>query len=96
MQYPWQGNVRELQNVVERATILAFDETLHLDDWFGSDAPAQRTNDTLDAVMHDHISHVLDRTDWVIEGADGAAARLGLNASTLRFRLKKLGIERPA
>ena len=96
MQYHWPGNVRELQNVVERAAILASDETLHLDEWFGSDTRAQRTDDTLDAVMHDHISHVLDKTDWVIEGTEGAAARLGLNSSTLRFRMKKLGIERPA
>ena len=96
MQYHWQGNVRELQNVVERAAILAFDETLQLDEWFGSDTPAQRTDDRLDAVMRDHLCHVLDKTDWLIEGTEGAAARLGLNPSTLRFRMKKLGIERPA
>jgi transcriptional regulator with GAF, ATPase, and Fis domain len=94
MQYHWPGNIRELQNVVERAAILAVDDTLVLDEWFGATVQSQRADDTLDAVMRDHISHVLDETEWVIEGADGAAARLGLNPSTLRFRLKKLGIAR--
>lgn len=96
MHYHWPGNVRELQNVVERAAILARHETLELGDWFGADMPAQRADDTLDAAMRDHICQVLDKTGWVIEGTGGAAACLGLNPSTLRFRMKKLGIERPA
>ncbi len=57
-----------------------------------AEAPSGRT---LAGVQREHILGVLARTHWVIEGADGAAAQLGINASTLRSRMKKLGIERP-
>jgi transcriptional regulator with GAF, ATPase, and Fis domain len=102
VEYDWPGNVRELENVVERAAILARGSLLEPDVSFpvagrpGSDPqpqPAPRT-ENLEAVERDHILRVLEATRWVIEGERGAAQALGLNPSTLRARLNKLGIHR--
>ena len=99
--YDWPGNVRELENVVERAAILARGPLLEPDGSFpapgGPDPepehPAPRT-ESLEAVERDHILRVLEATRWVIEGEHGAAQALGLNPSTLRARLHKLGVHR--
>jgi transcriptional regulator with GAF, ATPase, and Fis domain len=93
--YSWPGNVRELENVVERAAILSPGPLLEVEESLsprtGATAPA---SGTLDEVERTHILRVLEDNDWVIEGDRGAAATLGLNASTLRGRLRRLGITR--
>ena len=95
--YPWPGNVRELRNVVERAMILATPPTLRLE-VPGRSLAGGRAADpdlTLDAAQRRHIARVLERCDWKVRGAGGAAEVLGLNPATLDSRMKKLGIRRP-
>ena len=87
--YDWPGNIRELENMVERALILADGELL-----FPAAAPAAGDAENLEDVERSHIRSVLERTRWVIEGDKGAARILGLNPSTLRGRLRKLGIRK--
>ena len=92
--YAWPGNVRELENVIERALILSAGSALQLEEPFS--AAARSTSDRLDDVERAHIVRVLDRCGWRVSGQDNAAERLGLEPSTLRSRMQKLGIERPA
>jgi formate hydrogenlyase transcriptional activator len=97
-QYSWPGNVRELQNVIERAVILARSSTVEVeaDLVVRQDAEAQAESPVnLVEMERQHILSVLKRTHWRIYGPHGAAAQLGLNPSTLRSRLKKLGLSRP-
>ena len=93
-QHSWPGNVRELENVVERAMIHSTGETLLLDEgprlWA---SPVEGT--TLESVERRHIEQTLRRCRWRINGPGNAAAVLGLHPNTLRFRMKKLGIQRP-
>jgi transcriptional regulator with GAF, ATPase, and Fis domain len=99
--YDWPGNVRELQNVIDRALILSAGAVLKIDEAFG---PTRRTResrrsaplDTLRDTERSHIVRMLDRCGWKIEGRGQAADRLGLRPSTLRNRMRKLGITRPA
>ena len=97
-QYGWPGNIRELENVIERAVILTPSSTLHvpLRDLRSRILPGNGSEKsrTLADVERDHIRSVLQETRWVLSGPRGAAARLGLNRSTLHFRMKKLGIVR--
>ena len=109
-QYSWPGNVRELENVIERAIILSRDGTLSLEGVFstglaaigrepvGGDAVG--VNDqrrfTLREVERAHIVQVCADCGWRIKGPDSASVRLGLKPSTLYFRMRKLGIGRPA
>lgn len=99
--YRWPGNIRELENVIERAVILADGPELEIDpemlpgsyDSSESERISKSSSmDSLEAVAREHIESVLTRTRGVIEGPQGAAKILGLNPSTLRFRMKKLGI----
>jgi DNA-binding NtrC family response regulator len=100
-QYDWPGNIRELENLIERALILSPGPVLQLDPHMPVTEPAptataisaERQTD-LDSVERDHIVRVLDQCDWKIQGTGNAAERLGLKPSTLRGRMKKLGIER--
>src|SRR5579884_1410479 len=95
--YPWPGNIRELENILERAVILARGASLVIAPDFlplSDAAPADRQQLTLQSVQRDHIVAILHQTDWVIEGARGAARILGLHPNTLRNRMKKLGITR--
>jgi formate hydrogenlyase transcriptional activator len=101
VRYPWPGNVRELQNLIERAVILSPGPALHVS--LGElNAPAtppeQRvgTAVTLADAEREHVLNVLRETNWVIGGADGAAARLGLPRSTFYRIMKKLGLSRTA
>ena len=97
--YPWPGNIRELQNLIERAVILSRGPVLQipLHDLDNRTAPRRDngTDQTLEAAERTHILAILKETRWVLGGARGAAARLGINRSTLQFRLNKLGIVRP-
>jgi formate hydrogenlyase transcriptional activator len=99
--YSWPGNIRELQNLIERAVILSRGSVLEV-----PLAELRRSANNhlatqvqgpvrLEAVERDHIMRVLRETGWVIGGPTGAAARLGLNRTTLNHRLRKLGITRP-
>lgn len=99
VKYQWPGNVRELQHVIERAVIMTPGNKLKLLDPL---EPSSRTLEVGNTVLRplaemekEHITNVLEAAYWKIEGAGGAADILGLNPSTLRFRMKKLGIFRP-
>jgi len=98
VEYDWPGNVRELENVIERAMILSPAETLLLDE--SLESPARRgvlqaSSASLEEIDRSHIQDVLEECNWTIKGQGRAAERLGLAPSTLRYRMKKLGIERP-
>jgi PAS domain S-box-containing protein len=98
--YHWPGNIRELENVIERAVILADGPELEIDPEVlpvGSEqaTSSDASSQSLVSVERDHILGVLAQTGWVIEGASGAAKVLGLHPNTLRSRMKKLGISRP-
>lgn len=96
--YAWPGNIRELHNVVERAVILARDHVLRLheplDREMAQSTPRMQTRSTLEEVERQHIVHTLKGVDWKVSGDGGAAEILGLNPSTLRARMRKLGIKR--
>jgi PAS domain S-box-containing protein len=115
--YLWPGNIRELQNMIERACVLARGSLVAVELPRGSvDLRPARAADavktlgaapgtgnatpeddaaSLEDVNREHILRTLAACDWKIEGRGGAAERLGLGASTLRFRMQKLGIRRP-
>jgi formate hydrogenlyase transcriptional activator len=101
-EYDWPGNIRELQNLIERAVILCSGPVLR--------APVRdlqrrvitvpqsglsAQHQTLEQAERAHIVQALKETKWVLGGSKGAALRLGINRSTLQFRMKKLGIVRP-
>jgi transcriptional regulator with GAF, ATPase, and Fis domain len=107
--YPWPGNVRELENVIERAVILGVGSELEIPAEMlplprGADAIAAASSAAAAGPPGDELSHaaaerrhllaVLSSTDWRIEGRTGAAAILGLPSSTLRSRMRRLGIRR--
>ena len=94
--YAWPGNIRELQNFIERSVILSSGNVLQAP--FASLKAAATTEAqeavTLEEAERDHIRKTLDQTRWVVSGPNGAAARLGIKRSTLYFRMQKLGISR--
>ena len=107
--YDWPGNIRELQNVIERAVVLSRGSVLRLgrdllplsaegaiDDEIvvTSGQPSNGEPHSLEQVEKRHILEVLTQTKWVIEGANGAARILDLHPNTLRSRMKKLGLDR--
>ena len=95
--YNWPGNVRELQNVVERAVVLASGPIVDLDESMlhSHTVMPDPAVDTLENMERNHILRALTETHWVIHGQKGAAEILGINPSTLRSRMNKLGITRP-
>ena len=96
--YDWPGNVRELENVIERAMILSPGSTLILGESLGTIQPAgpeQPSSQNLEEIERTHILRVIEECGWKIKGKANAADRLGLHSSTLRTRMKKLGIVRP-
>ena len=95
--YPWPGNVRELQNVIERAVISSSGPSLRLADELTVSTPKEMPNHlrTLQEIEMEQITRTLEHTDWRIEGPKGAAKILDMNPSTLRSRIRKLGIKKP-
>jgi formate hydrogenlyase transcriptional activator len=110
-QYHWPGNIRELQNVIERAVIISTGPELALDvsdlklpvtgrseeQPVASDSnPSRALHTVLEKTERQEILEALKQTHWVVAGLNGAAARLGMKQSTLRLRMSKLGISRPS
>jgi formate hydrogenlyase transcriptional activator len=100
VRYPWPGNIREMQNVIERAVILSPGPALHIPP--GDLKPPAGPFDlpagaalTLADAEREHILRALRAAHWVLRGPGGAAARLGMKRSTLQWKMKKLGISRP-
>ncbi len=96
IQYRWPGNIRELQNVIERAVVLARGPVVQVGDSMltARAAVESTTIDTLESHERSHIIRALDQTKWVIHGKKGAAELLGINPSTLRSRMEKLGVKK--
>lgn len=94
--YAWPGNVRELENLVERACIISNEEILEFREFESSveNVPIKQMSSTLDDVQRNHIIKILNQTQWKIDGKEGAAIILDVKPSTLRDRMKKLGIKR--
>ena len=103
-EYSWPGNIRELENVIERAVILSRGAVLEIGEWLPQSTdrteahPQTRHpsagNQTLEEMERGHILSVLESTNWRVSGEGGAAEILGLNRTTLEARMKKLGISR--
>lgn len=107
--YDWPGNVRELKNFIERSVILSPDGVLspplkELDPQseavraatpYRMERPVAASSSTMRDVETKHILQTLRETQWVVGGPKGAAVRLGLNRTTLMYRMRKLGISRP-
>jgi len=93
--YNWPGNIRELENLVERAVIVSKGSELRIPALDVRADAIDSTNLTLAAAEREHIVRTLDETKWVLSGPVGAAARLGMKRTTLQSRMKKLGISRP-
>jgi formate hydrogenlyase transcriptional activator len=94
--YAWPGNIRELQNFIERSVILSSGTVLRapLSSLKSAAATGAHEAVTLEEAERDHIRKILEQTRWVVSGPNGAAARLGIKRSTLYFRMQKLGISR--
>jgi formate hydrogenlyase transcriptional activator len=94
--YDWPGNIRVLENFLARAIVLCPGDTLDMPlNMVEPGAPVVNHSRTLEAAERKHIESVLASTGWVIEGAKGGASILNMNPSTLRSRMRRLGIRRP-
>ncbi len=106
--YHWPGNIRELQNVIERAVIVTTGPVLSIDvsdlKFPKAGPPVERfaspksTNgalhDVLEQMERQHILKALKQSNWIVAGPNGAASHLGMKRSTLQLRMQKLGIAR--
>jgi formate hydrogenlyase transcriptional activator len=99
VRYRWPGNVRELQNFVERAVILSPHSVLRAPiselEPFSAQKRVNVPMTGLEEVERDHILRALDASNWVVGGRNGAAARLGMQRTSLVYRMRKLRISRP-
>jgi transcriptional regulator with GAF, ATPase, and Fis domain len=106
MYYNWPGNIRELENVVERGLIISRSNVLEPGEWLPviknksdiepmHDLPDHGSAKSLDNLEREHIIEVMKSTKWKVRGEDGAAKILNLNPTTLEARMKKLGIKKP-
>jgi len=111
-QYHWPGNIRELENFIERAVILsrgselavplaelrqlALARTSGVPGAAGTSASAASASSTLEEAEREHIRRALEQTNWMVGGPAGAAAKLGMKRTTLQSRMAKLGLGRPA
>jgi chemotaxis protein methyltransferase CheR len=93
--YHWPGNIRELENVLERAVINSSGPKLHLMDELKKPYSGSGPK-TMEAVEREHILRILEQSGWKVGGKNSAAEILGMNRSTLRARMRKLGIHRDA
>jgi transcriptional regulator with GAF, ATPase, and Fis domain len=98
--YDWPGNIRELQNVIERSAILSSGDSLIVQEVLGdfgveNREPAKSLTQNLEDVERANILRALEESDWKVKGEGNAASRLGINPNTLRSRMKKLGIAKP-
>jgi chemotaxis protein methyltransferase CheR len=95
--YHWPGNVRELENVIERAVLNSSGPKLRLvDELKKQHKDLMIAQKSLRDVERDYIVRVLEQTHWKVSGKNGAAEILGLDRSTLRARMRKLGIRKPS
>src|SRR5208337_10458 len=98
--YDWPGNIRELQNVIERSVILSNGPELRVDmpEMTGGSSPAaprsRRNSDAADAAERGRILQALKDAKGIVGGPNGAAARLGLRRTTLQSRMRKYSIGR--
>lgn len=95
-EYDWPGNIRELENVIERALIISPKDQLVLGDWLPRNGILNNAShfDTLDENERLHIIKALEMTNWRVSGEKGAARILGINPKTLESRMKKLNVHR--
>src|ERR1700722_20520119 len=93
--HDWPGNIRELQNLIERAVLFSPGSVLRLplDLKQTVKQRSESASRTLADADREHIIETLTQTDWLIGGQDGAASRLGLPRTTLIYKMRKLGIE---
>jgi PAS domain S-box-containing protein len=94
-QYEWPGNIRELENIIERAMILSTSSTLSVEQLQTPDYVAEEKLHSLADHERDYIEKVLEKTYWRIDGPKGAARILEMHPETLRSRMRKIGIVRP-
>jgi formate hydrogenlyase transcriptional activator len=95
--YDWPGNIRELQNFIERAVLMSTGTSLDAplaELTSALNAPGEPTNRTLAEAERDHILDVLRATNWLVGGPEGAAVRLGLPRTTLIHKMRRLGVAR--
>jgi formate hydrogenlyase transcriptional activator len=96
--YTWPGNIRELQNLMERAVLLSTGPSLRVplaEILSDSSRSAAGTGNALEQGEREQILRALRESNWVVGGAHGAAARLGLKRTSLAYKMQKLGISRP-
>ncbi len=91
--WEWPGNIRELENFIERSVILTEGRTLRAPLGELKLKPAANSDNTLEAREHEHILRVMQETRGMISGPTGAAARLGLKRTTLQSKLQRMGIK---
>jgi formate hydrogenlyase transcriptional activator len=93
--HDWPGNIRELQNLIERAVLFSPGSVLRLPLDFNQTVkqPSENASRTLADADREHILETLNQTNWMIGGQDGAASRLGVPRTTLIYKMRKLGIE---
>jgi chemotaxis protein methyltransferase CheR len=95
-EYHWPGNIRELENVLERAVICSSGPKLRLvDELKKPHKDLMKSEHTLEDVEREHITRVLEQVQWKVSGKNSAAEILGLDRSTLRARMRKLNIRKP-
>jgi transcriptional regulator with GAF, ATPase, and Fis domain len=94
-EYSWPGNIRELENIIERAMIVSNSSVLAVEQLQIPDYARTENFQPLAEFEKDYITKVLDKTLWRINGPNGAAQILDMHPETLRSRMKKLGIKRP-
>jgi formate hydrogenlyase transcriptional activator len=94
--YDWPGNIRELENVIERALIISQDQKLELGGWMGKKDITQKDDELVPLEQYEkaYILRVLHEATWRVSGDHGAAKILGMKPTTLESRMKKLGIKR--
>jgi formate hydrogenlyase transcriptional activator len=97
LSYDWPGNIRELQNFIERGVIISRGPVFEpdLEQLQRQGTGHRRSARTLDEATRNHILRTLDEAKWVLGGQHGAASRLGIPRTTLIAKMRRLGIESP-